>query len=88
MANARQDAAHTFLSRVKDGDGLDGLRQFLSRDEPRAAHTKCVHAKAILSTPLAKRIEDLEPKLMGVEGHISTRRWPVAPSTSTYQWLC
>lgn len=44
--------------------------QFMHRYESRAALTNMVHFKAMINNPPAKRIEDLAPDLMRVEGHM------------------
>lgn len=59
------------VSRIKDGNGVEGSLQIMTRLEPRVANTKRICLKAILSRSCARRIEGLEDYLMTVKGHMT-----------------
>lgn len=61
---------HT-IDAVDDGNGLESLRRLMNRYGPRTVLSKRAHVKAIMTNTSAKRIEDLEPKLLKLEPHVN-----------------
>ena len=67
LVSCTEDAAFRICHSIKDSNGLEAMRHIVRRFKPGTPRTKRAILKAIINKQPAKRVQDIEGNLMGVE---------------------